>query len=190
MTAQDSISQDRWYALSVRYRHERIGAAMLESVGVTTFLPLLMEMHQWSDRQKSVMVPLFPSYMFVQVPPTVASFTRVLQTPGVLNFVGSRNMPTPIPEKEIADIRCVLSHKVECSPCSFLKLGQRVRVVGGALNQVEGTLVGRGPDSKLVVSIELIQRSLAITLYDFDVEPIFDTPVLQRPNVSVTTHHA
>jgi len=78
----------------------------------------------------------------------------------------------PVAEREIRDIHSVLSNSVACSPYPFLKIGQRVRIVGGALDQIEGTLVGRGSGAKLIISIELIQRSLAISVCDFEVEPV------------------
>jgi len=161
-----------WYAVSTRSRQEKVAAKLLENVGIPTFLPLVTEMRRWSDRHKAVSVPLFSSYVFVQVPAMNEFRVRVLKTPGVVDFVGNRGAPLPIPEKEIRDIRTLVSTNVVCSPYPFLKIGQRVRIVGGALDQVEGTLLGRGSESKLVISIELIQRSLAISVYDLNIEPI------------------
>jgi transcription antitermination factor NusG len=172
MLGLDSQLGNYWYAVSTRSRHEKVGASLLERIGISTFLPLLSEKHRWSDRHKVVTVPLFPSYIFVQIPPDNEFFVRILRTPGIVSFVGSRGLPISIPAKEINDIRTVLSQKADCCLHSFLEFGQRVRIVGGALDQVEGTLVGRGPESKLVVSIELIQRSIAVSLYDFRVEPV------------------
>ena len=85
---------------------------------------------------------------------------------------GNVALPHPIPEQEIEDVRSVLSQKVDCSPYPFLKTGERVRIIGGALDGVEGTLIGRGPEAKLVISIELIQRSVAVSVYDFNVKPV------------------
>jgi transcriptional antiterminator NusG len=145
---------------------------MLESLGIPTFLPLVMETRRWSDRKKVVSLPLFSCFVFVQIPTSDELRVQVLKTPGVVNFVGNRGTPLPIPEKEIEDVRVLVATRVAYSSHPFLKLGQRVRIVGGALDQIEGTLIGRGPESKLVISVELIQRSLAISVYDFDVEPV------------------
>jgi transcription antitermination factor NusG len=147
-------------------------ASALTNVGVTNFLPLVTEIHRWSDRRKSVDVPLFPGYVFVQIPNSADAQLRVLKTSGVVQFVGNRQGAVPIQDKEIDDVRAVLEQKISCSPYPFLQLGQRVRIRGGALDGIEGVLIKRKSASKLVISIELIQRSLAVSVYNFDVEPV------------------
>ena len=161
-----------WYAVVSRSRHEKLVATALTNTGITAFLPLVSEMHHWSDRQKLVEVPLFPGYVFVQIPSSPESQLRVLKTSGVVQFVGNRCGAVSITDKEISDVRAVLDQKLGCSPYPFLQLGQRVRIRGGSLDGVEGILVRRESDSKLVISIELIQRSLAVSVYNFDVEPV------------------
>ena len=161
-----------WYAVFSRSRHERTVATALTHTGVTTFLPLVSEMHSWSDRRKLVDVPLFPGYVFVQIPNSPEAQLTVLKTSGVVQFVGNRHGAVSIADKEISDVRTVLAQKLSCSPHPFLQLGQRVRIRGGALDGVEGVLVGRDSNSKLVITIELIQRSLAVSVYNFDVESI------------------
>ena len=94
------------------------------------------------------------------------------KTSGVVQFVGNRQGAVPIQDKEINDVRTVLEERVSCSPYPFLQLGQRVRIRGGAFDGIEGVLVGRDSASKLVISIELIQRSLAVSVYNLDVEPV------------------
>jgi transcription antitermination factor NusG len=145
---------------------------MLSRLDIATFLPLLTETRIWSDRKKTVAVPLFSCYLFVNIPADSEFSMRVLKTPGVVRFVGNHRGPLPIPDEEIERVRSVLSKRAHCSPYPFLKTGERVRIVDGALKGLEGTLIGRGPDSKLVVSIELIQRSLAVSIYDCKVEPV------------------
>ena len=149
-----------------------MAASVLENLGIRVFLPLVTEVRRWSDRKKAVTVPLFVSYLFVQIPSSRESQVRVLKAPGVVNFVGNHSGPLSIPEKEIDAVRSILSQRIDCSPCPFLKIGERVRIVGGALDGIEGTLIGRGPDPKLVISIELIQRSLAVSVYGFDVKAV------------------
>lgn len=161
-----------WYALVTRSRQEKAVAAMLTRLDIPAFLPLITEMRLWSDRKKAVTVPLFSCYLFVRISARSEFVLRVLKTPGVVRFVGNQHGPLAIPENEIEDVRSVLSRKVVCSPYPFLKTGDRVRIVDGAMKGLEGTLIGRGPESKLVVSIELIQRSLAISIYGFNVESI------------------
>lgn len=161
-----------WYAVSVRSRHEKVAAAALACTDIPTFLPLLTEVHRWSDRKKIVTVPLFTCYLFVRLAISSESRVRVLRAPGTIGFVGDRRGPLPIPDKEIEDVRSVLAEKTLCSPYPFLKVGERVRIIGGALDGIEGILIGRGPDTKLVISIELVLRSLAISVYHYNVKPI------------------
>jgi len=141
-------------------------------MGVTTFLPLVTEIHRWSDRHKSVDVPLFPGYVFVQIPAEREAQLRVLKTSGVVQFVGNQQGAVPIPDQEIASVHSVLEEKVDCAPYPFLQLGQRVRIRGGSLDGIEGILVRRDSACNLVISIELIQRSLAVSVCNFDVEPV------------------
>jgi transcription antitermination factor NusG len=170
-----------WYAVFSRSRQERIVATALANTGVTTFLPLVREMHTWSDRRKIVDVPLFPGYVFVQIPNSGEAKSHVLKTSGVVQFVGNRKDAIPIHDKEIRDVRAVLEGKLRCSPYPFLELGQRVRIRGGSLDGVEGILVGRPSSSKLVISIELIQRALAVSVCNFEVEPIGSCAVATGP---------
>ncbi|HEY6182503.1 MAG TPA: UpxY family transcription antiterminator [Terriglobales bacterium] len=168
----DTKTETHWYAVSTRSRQEKVAAQFLESAGIPHLLPLVTEIRKWSDRKKTISIPLFAGYVFVQIPGTNETRVQVLKTPGVVQFVGIRGIPLAISEKEIRDIQSVLSSSIACSPYPFLNIGQRVRIVGGALDQVEGTLVGRGPGTKLVISVQLIQRSLAISVCDFEVEPV------------------
>jgi transcription antitermination factor NusG len=91
---------------------------------------------------------------------------------GVVQFVGNQQGAVPIQDREINDVKAVLEQRVSCSPYPFLQVGQRVRICGGAFDGIEGVLIGRDSASKLVISIELIQRSLAVSIYNFDVEPV------------------
>lgn len=169
---KETANELHWYAVWSRSRHEKMVASALTNVGVTAFLPLVTEMHHWSDRCKSVDVPLFPGYVFVQIPNSGEAQLQVRKTTGVVQFVGNQRGAVPIQDKEINDVRAVLEQRVSCSPYPFLQLGQRVRICGGALDGIEGVLVGRDSASKLVISIELIQRSLAVSVYNLDVEPV------------------
>jgi len=169
---KETASTLHWYAVWSRSRHEKLVASALTNIGVTTFLPLVPEMHRWSDRHKSVDVPLFPGYVFVQIPNSAEARLHVLKTSGVVQFVGNRQGAVSIQDKEINDVMAVLDQRVSCSPYPFLQLGQRVRICGGALDGIEGVLISRDSGSKLVISIELIRRSLAVSVYNLDVEPV------------------
>jgi transcription antitermination factor NusG len=161
-----------WYAITTRSRQEKVAANVLEGLGVRAFLPLVEEVHKWSDRKKTVSVPLFASYLFVQIPPSREAQVQVLRAPCVVSFVGNHCGPLAIPEKEIDDVRSVVLKGVDYSLYPYLKTGDQVRIVGGALDGIEGTLISQGADTKLVISIQLLQRSLAVSVYGYEVKPI------------------
>jgi len=160
-----------WFALQTRYRFEKKVAAQLSSKGMEVFLPLRMENREWSDRQKLVSVPLFPGYAFVRSARSIALRLLVLQTPGVMGFVSFAGAAAVIPQKQIEDLRLLLEQAVPFSLHPFLRVGQRVRIRGGCLDGVEGLLTQRDR-GKLVISIESIQRSLAIEIQGYEVDLI------------------
>lgn len=166
-----ALSQANWYAVQTRPRHEKQVTTELGEKCIGSYLPLLSQIHRWSDRRKVVQVPLFPGYVFVraQLDPNV--HLAVLRIWGVLSFVGPQREATVIPDNQIEDIRTLLSTKVSLTPYPFLKIGQRIRVRGGALDGVEGILVTNG-QKRLVISVESIQRSLSITIEGYDIEPV------------------
>jgi transcription antitermination factor NusG len=165
-------SVEHWYAVHTRARHERVVAQRLRELGVTNFLPLVTEVHRWSDRRKSVELPLFGCYVFVKLCPMGEERLRVLRIDGVFKFVGGRGLGTPIAESQIEAVRTLIGQQIPWSAHPFLEIGQRVRVRGGALDGVEGILLARNEDSTLVVSIDAIQRSLAVRIQGYDVEPL------------------
>jgi transcription termination/antitermination protein NusG len=172
MAAMVESGIENWYAVNTRARHERVVAQRLIEQGVTTFLPLVTEVHRWSDRRKSVEVPLFGCYVFVKLPPTGEDRLRVLRIDGVFKFVGARGVGTPIAESQIDAVRTLIGQQIPWSTHPFLQIGQRVRVRGGALDGVEGILLSRNEDNTLVVSIDAIQRSLAVRIQGYDIEPV------------------
>ena len=162
-----------WYAVSTRSRQEKVAASMLENLAIAHFLPLIDEERQWSDRKQMLTLPLFPGYMFVRIARSNEQQLRVLKVPGIVNFIGNRSGPLAIPESEIESIRMALFHGVRCSPHPFLRTGDRVRVVRGVLAGVEGTLIRCGDQSKLVISVEMIQRSVSVSVAVSEVEPAY-----------------
>jgi transcription termination/antitermination protein NusG len=157
-----------WYAIHTYPRHERVVAERIRQLQIATFLPTIAETHRWSDRRKIVEIPLFSSYVFVQLVPTNETRLRVLRTEGVIGFVGSQRTGTPIPDEQIEAVRVLLDRKVACKTHPFLKVGQRVRVRGGALDGVEGLFVSQNGDESIVISVDAIQRSLAIRINGYD----------------------
>jgi transcription antitermination factor NusG len=161
-----------WYALHTQARHEKAVEHKLRERGVETFLPLVTEIHRWSDRKKKVQLPLFSSYVFARLTPSKVDRLRVLTIDGVFSFVGVRGEGTPIPEEQIQAVRALVEEGLPWSAHPFLKIGQRVRIRSGALNGVEGILIDRAGESTLVISVDAIQRSLAVRVAGYDVEPI------------------
>jgi transcriptional antiterminator NusG len=161
-----------WYAVQTRARHEKMVADRLQEQGVTTFLPLVSEVHRWSDRRKTVELPLFSCYVFVRVAPTNEERLRVCRTHGVFQVLSTRGEPVPIPDEQIDAVRTLVGQKIPWSFHPFLKVGQRVRIRGGAMDGVEGVLLARNGDRTLVVSVDVIQRSLAVRIEGYDLEPL------------------
>jgi transcriptional antiterminator RfaH len=164
-------SESSWFAIQTWPRHERKVATALGEKGVSVFLPLFGEKRQWSDRRRFVESPLFPQYAFVRISSETSARIPVLRTNGVRGFVGKRGAGLPVPDSEIDAIRAVLAQGVPFKPHSFLNIGKRVRIRGGSLDGVVGILTAVNNGTTLVVSVELIQRSLAIRITGFALEP-------------------
>jgi transcription antitermination factor NusG len=162
--------ESSWYAVHTVARHEKRVAAQFEEKRVCTFLPLLHQVHRWSDRRRVVEIPMFSCYAFVRMVQTVEERLKVLRTPGVLGFVGNERQGTPIPEEQIESLRKAISEKVPCLPHPFMSAGKRVRIRGGSLDGVEGILVLQGRDQRLVISVELLQRSVCVQVEGYDIE--------------------
>jgi transcription antitermination factor NusG len=162
--------QPRWFAVHTRPRYEKKVSAELREKGITNFLPLYSATHQWSDRKRLVHLPLFPSYVFVQISPVANARVSVLRTNGVTSFVGVRNMGVPIPDCEIEAVQAILEKRISFEPYPYLRIGQRVCIRGGCLNGVTGTLTAINGDQSLIVSVNLIQRSIAMRIEGYKVE--------------------
>jgi len=162
----------QWFALHTRPQHEKSVVSHLQRQGLTTFLPLVSEVHRWSDRRKVVQMPLFSCYAFVYMRLVPESWARVMNVTGVLRFVGVRREGIPIPDSQIHAVKTLLASKLPYQICPFLEVGQRVRIRGGALHGVEGILTGRNGDRVLIISVEPIQRSVSVRIGDYGVEPV------------------
>ena len=159
-----------WYALQVRPRFEKKAESQLHSKGIETFLPLLRQVRWWSDRRKLIETPLFSGYEFVHIILSTEDRLLVLRTPGVISFVGFPSGASPVAESQIESLRRLLNTRTECSMRPFLRTGQKVRIRGGALDGIEGILQ---EDTKhLVVSIDCIQRSVAVRIEGYELEAV------------------
>lgn len=162
----------RWYAIRTRSRHEKVVATELKRRDIEVFVPLATSVRQWSDRRQEIQLPLFPGYAFVRVAYLSGDRLRVLQATGVAGFVGPNPAGVSIPDEQIEAIRTLVVRKVAITEHPFLRVGQRIRVRGGALDGVEGILVAMNGTRNLVISVEPIQRALSINLDGYDVEVI------------------
>jgi len=162
-----------WYAVQTRARNEKAISERLQEQGLTTFLPLVTEIRRWSDRKKKVELPLFSCYLFVKlVAGNNDERMRVYRTNGVFRIVSMLGEPIPVPDEQIEALRAVVTQQVPWTEHPFLKIGQRVRIRGGSLEGVEGVLLSRNGDRTLIISVDAIQRSLAVRVEGYDVEAL------------------
>ncbi len=169
LASQDEL---RWYALHTRARHEKAVERRLRDQGMETFVPTAVEVHRWSDRKKKVEVPLFSCYVFVRCALSEEDRTHVYRIESVHGFVGTRGSSLPIPDEQIESIQKVLTQTAPWRSYPFLKVGQRVRVRGGAMDGVEGVFLSENGDHSLIISVDAIQRSMAVRIDGYDVEPV------------------
>lgn len=154
------ISQGiRWYALTVRHQHERQTERVLQAQGWETLVPMYRTRRQWSDRVKEIELPLFSGYVFCRFP--LGDRARVEDMPGVAQIVKFSGLAAALSDREIEEIRKMAASGVKLSPWPFLRAGDRVRVERGPLRGLEGTLLRDGAEARLVVSVEMLQRSIA-----------------------------
>ena len=161
-----------WYAIYTKPRHERKVNAHLSREGIKTFLP---EIERWSrrkDRKKKILTPIFPGYLFVNGELRGDSRLKVIKTNGVVRILGANGTPTAIPENQIQAIRKIVETKTLAHAHPYLKRGRIVRVVSGPLEGVEGIYLLEKGNGKLVVSIELLHRSVSIAIDQSDIEPV------------------
>ncbi len=160
------LNVHQWFAVYTRSHHEKSVAQQLQGRGIEYFLPLYASARRWKDRVKVLQMPLFAGYLFVRIPQ--AQFLDVLQTHGVSTIVGSPK-PLPLEEMEIEQLRTWLSLSLAVEPNPYLRIGQLVRVRRGPLTDIEGILVRKKNGLRLVVSIDLIQRSVALEIDEADI---------------------
>jgi transcription antitermination factor NusG len=151
---------DALYALYTRHQHEKAATTQLQGRGFEVFLPLYKAFHRWKDRNQTVQLPLFPCYVFLRT-----ALTRrgdILRTPGVLSIVGNGGRATAIPEAEIEAIRRVTHTRTHFEPHAFLKAGERVRILSGPLTGIEGILQRVKSRYRIILSVELLQKAVAV----------------------------
>ncbi len=166
---EQALSQDgpRWYAVYTRSRHEKQVQQQLVGEALDSFLPVRQSIHRWNDRSALVSLPLFPGYLFVRI--LMQDRLRVLKKPGVVTLVGTHGRPTPVPDYEIEALRACLARRARMEPHAYLTVGERVRVWSGPFAEIEGILLRKKNRRRLVLSVNLIGRSVAVELDSNDV---------------------
>jgi transcription antitermination factor NusG len=160
----------KWYALSVPHQHEMKAEKALQSKGLKTLVPVYRSRRQWSDRVKELEMPLFAGYVLCQF--DLADRIHVTDTPWVAKIVGFGGSPAALEDSEIAAIQQVVASKMPLAPWPYLKAGDRVRVEHGPMRGVEGALLRTKDGVRLVLSVDLLQRSLAVEVDREAVVPV------------------
>jgi len=157
-----------WYALYTAPRHEKSVAGQIERRGIDCFLPLYRSVRRWKDRRKELEMVLFPGYVFVRV--AAKKRLHVLQVPGAVRLVTVNGQPVPLPDAEIESLRHRLSGSRNVEPHPYLRVGRRVRVRSGPLQGLEGIIQRRPDRCRVIFTIDLIMRSVAVEVDEADVE--------------------
>ena len=160
----------QWFAVRVKSRCEKVVAAMAQNRGFEEFLPHYHCRNRWSDRVKSVELPLFPGYLFCRLNPEHR--LPLLTIPGVLHIVGIGKTPVPVEDAEVAAIQSAVRSGLAVEPWSYLEVGQRVRLEDGPLVGLEGILIEAEQKQRLVVSVTLLGRSVAVAIERHWVTPV------------------
>lgn len=159
-----------WYAAYTCANHEKRVTEQLEQRWIRSFLPTYQSVRRWKDRRKLLELPLFPSYVFVQL--DEKDRLDLLRLPGVLGLVCFQGKPAPVASAEIENLRHGLADRTVVHPHPYLKAGRRVRIRSGSMAGVEGILVRKKDCARVVLCISLLQRSVSVDIDEADVEPI------------------
>jgi transcription elongation factor/antiterminator RfaH len=158
--ASGTSSNASWYALQVRSRKEGYVASQIQGQGFECLLPTYKSVRKWSDRVRELEQPLFPGYLFCRF--DFQHRRPVVTTPGVLQIVGFGRRAIPVPDEEIQALQLALTSGIPKQPWPYLEVGQRVRVIYGTLTGLEGILVNVKGNDRVVLSVSLLQRSVAM----------------------------
>ena len=153
----------QWYALRIQSRLARVASQMLRGKGFEEYLPVYRARRIWSDRTKSIEVPLFPGYMFCRFDP-FDHILPVLTTSGVTGIVSAGRTPIPVTEREIDSVRAVLASGLAVQPWTYLSVGSKVSITRGPLTGLEGVITCTDKVDHFVVTVTLLQRSVAVAI--------------------------
>jgi len=160
----------RWFALQIRTRWENSTALLLSGKGYQTLLPTYQTRKRWNGRLKQLNTPLFPGYVFCQF--DALNRLPILVTPGVIAVVGRGRVPVPVDDAEIAAIQTLVSSGLHAEPWPYLEIGQKIRIESGALNGLEGVMTNFKGNHRIVVSVSLLRRSVALEIDRTCVSPL------------------
>jgi transcription antitermination factor NusG len=152
--------RSQWFALNTKFMNEDFVSRQVQGRGYEVFLPVYKSRRRWSDRMKEIDLPLFPGYLFCRFNPS--NRLPILTAPGVIQIVGIGKTPLPIDDEEISAIQIATASRLVREPWPFLSIGQKVRVDCGPLCGIEGVLLNFKGRHRLVLSITLLQRSIAV----------------------------
>jgi transcription antitermination factor NusG len=159
-----SLAEDRgisgWHALYTRHQHEKVVAQALLGKGFEVFLPQYRAVHRWKDRQKNILLPLFPNYVFIHG--GLDRMLSIVTTPGVHSLISWGARPASIPAEEIEAVRRLVESPLQVEPHPFLRCGELVRIKSGPLRGIEGILVRKTRGVRLVLSVEMLSKSAAV----------------------------
>src|SRR5215469_12437658 len=157
-----------WYALYTCPRHEKMVAEQIKRCSFTCFLPVYSSVRRWKDRRKELQLALFPGYVFVHM--ALEKKLKVLEIPGAVRLVSFNGQPAALPAGEIEMLKDRLSGARGVEPHPYLRAGHRVRVRSGAMEGLEGIVVRRKDCCRVVFSIDLLNRSVAVEVDEADLE--------------------
>jgi transcription antitermination factor NusG len=160
--AEATNFQHPWYGIRTRSNQEKLASTVLRSKGYQAYLPLYHSRRRWSDRVVETSLPLFPGYVFCRFDPKLRR--PIITTPGVVSVVSFGNEPAPIDDKEIEAIQTVLCSGLGAEPCPFAREGQTVRISSGPLKGLEGILLKKRSNWRIILSISILQRSISAEL--------------------------
>jgi transcription termination/antitermination protein NusG len=149
-----------WYAVYTKHQHEKTACELLARKDFEVFLPLYQAKRHWKDRRKVVSLPVFPCYLFLRT--NLVRKLEILQTPGVFWLVESGGRTCEVPNSEIEAVRRITQSSVTAEPHPYLKCGDHVRVRQGALAGIEGVLIRVRNRYRVVVSVNLLQKGIAV----------------------------
>lgn len=166
-------SQVKWYALHARNRHEDVVFNGLTRKSIEAFLPKIQVMSRRKDRRKKILVPLLPGYVFVHSDLNAYHYWDIIKTYGVVRIIGNQEKPLPAQDEEIVSLQILHGTDRTVQNHDYMKRGDRIMIMEGPLKGLTGFyLRHKGGSDKVVVSIELLQRSLSVEIEDWFVEKI------------------